>query len=314
MDTINWLLVNVATALLWLWEEIKTIFVDVFAAVDVVANPILSPILSFLNPPCTAIADACYAVLSPLPVWLGLSLISVIAGIVMLFAFGRLSNQDAISDLKDEIKANLLALKLFKDELHVTWQAQVRLLWAIVRLQRYMLVPVLVLSPPMLLGLAQMGVRYQWRPLHPGEQALIKLKLDKHVKESPLVTLENNPGVDVEVGPVPGAGEYAWRIRGGEPGRHTLKFQVGKHVIEKELVVGRGLERVSAERSVASWTAQLFHPVEQVISSTSPVESVTILYGARDSWIYGADYWILYFFVISMAAALVVKPVFGVKF
>jgi len=314
METVNWLLMNAAAAALWLWEAIESLFSAIFSALDSVLNPLLSPVLSFVNPICTAIGDAAYALLGPLPVWLGLTLVSVAAGVVLLVAFGRLSNQEAIGEAKDDIKANLLALKLYRDELHVTFLAQGRLLWAIARLQRYMLVPVLILTPPMLLGLTQMGIRYQWRPLHSGERTLIKLHMQKDGADPGRVLLEPNPGIVVEIGPVPAGEELAWRVRGGKPGRHTLKFHLNDAVVEKELVVGDAFERVSAERPGDRWTAQLLHPAETPLPAESPARLVEVLYPARESWFHGANWWVLSFFVVSMVAALIFKPVFNVKF
>ncbi len=314
MEAVNWLLINVANAIHWLWGIIKGGLGAMLGALDAILNPVLSPILSVLNSICTGIGDVVYALLSPLPVWLGVTILSAVAGAAMLIAFRYTSNQAAIGRVKDEIKANLLALKLYKDELRVTFQAQGRLLWAIAKLQRYMLTPVLIALLPMLLGLGQMGVRYQWRPLHPGEGTVLTMRVDSDARDMPEPQLEPNTGMVLEVGPVPGGREFVWRIRGGKPGRHTLRFHVGDSVIEKELVVGDSFERVSAERPGRRWTAQILHPAERILPADSPVESIEILYPGVDSWIYGTNYWILYFFVVSMATALILKPLFKVNF
>ncbi len=311
---INWLLTNGGSAVLSLWGVIKSFFGGLFAAFDIVLNPVLSPLLSLLNPPCTKAGDVVYALLDALPVWLGLTLISAVVGVVVLVIFRYTSNQPAIGRAKDDIKANLLALKLYKDELRVMFQAQGRLLWAIARLQRYVLTPVIVMALPMLLGLAQMGIRYQWRPLRPGERTLVKVILSPGSANPGEAKLEPNPGAIVEVGPVPGAGDVVWRIRGGEPGRHTLRFDLDGRIVEKQLVVGRRFQRVSAIRPGRNWTTQLLHPVEPMLPVDSPAQSIEILYPSVDSWIYGADYWVLYFFVISMLVALVLRPVFKVRF
>ena len=233
MEAVNWLLVNGANALLWLWGLIESVFGATFAAVDAFLDPILAPVLGALNPICSAVGDVVYAVLSPLPVWAGLTVLSAVAGVCMLIAFRFFSDQAGIGRARDDIKANLLALKLYKDDLRVTFQAQARLLRAILRLQRYVLTPVLVMLPPMLLGLAQMGVRYQWRPLCPGEQTNIAVtlnakpepfgvgpRLDSHMPPDTEVRLEPNPGVKEAVD-VPGGGRVVWRILAGEPGRQT---------------------------------------------------------------------------------------------
>jgi len=314
MDFVNSVLIYAAEAVLWGWEILSTFFGWLFGTLDAILNPILSPLLAFLNTIWTWLGDVVFAVLSPFPVWIGLTVISAVTGVVMLIAFRHTSNQKAIGKVKDDIKANLLALKLYKDELRVTFLSQARLLWAIVRLQRYVLTPVLVMALPMLLTLAQMGIRYQWRPLRTGEQTLIKMHFAPGAGKSVEVSIEPHPGLVVEVGPVPGGDLCVWRVRGGAPGRHTLQFHVTGETIEKELVVGDGFERVSALRPNARWTDQLFHPVERRLVDVSPVRSIEILYPNVDSWVYGADYWVLTFFIVSMVVALILAPVFKVRF
>ncbi len=314
MNAVNWLLINIGEAVLSLWEGLKTLFGWLFDFLDALLNPILVPVLSVLNPICTAIGDGVYALLSPLPIWAGLTVLSIVAGAVMLIAFRYTSNQGAIARIKDDIKANLLALRLYKDEIRVTFRAQARLLWAIVRLQRYMLPPVLIMLLPMLLGLAQMGVHHQWRPLRPGERTLITLRVNDATDFTDDPTLESSPGLVIEAGPVPGNGEIVWRVRGHEPGRHTLRFHIGEKTVDKELIVDNKPQRVSAIRSNHRWTTMLLHPIESSIPADVQVRSIEILYPSIPSWVYGTDYWILYFFIVSMATALALAPVFKVRF
>ena len=314
MDLVNWLFINIADALRWLGTVIAAFFGAVFHALDVILNPILAPVLAVVNPICTAIGDGVYAVLAPFPVWLGVTILSALAGVAMLLVFRYTSNQTAIRRVKDDIKANLLALRLYKDELRVTFRAQLRLLWAVVRLQRYILPSILLMLPPMMLALAQMGARYQWRPLQTGEQTILRMRFADEASpiEDPII--EPGPGLVVEAGPVPGGGETVWRIRAGEPGRHTIRFQVGSAMVEKELVVGEVFQRVSPQRPGPRWTARLLHPTEPPLPRDGPVESIEIHYPGVDSWIYGADWWVLYFLVISLLFAMLVKPLFKVTF
>ncbi len=314
MDIVNSVLIQGAETVLWIWDLISTFFGWLFRALDAILNPLLSPLLAFLNPIATWLGDVIYAVIGLLPIWLGLFVLSALTGVLMLIAFRHTSNQAAIGRVKDDIKANLLALKLFKDELRVTFQSQFRLLWAILRLQRYVLTPVLIMALPMLLGLAQMGIRYQWRPIRPGERSLIKLRMIQESGSAPKVSIDPHPGLVVEAGPVPGGGLWVWRIRGGESGRHVLKFHVGDETIEKELVVGDQFDRVSALRPSNVWTDQLFHPVECRLGTNSKVQQIEISYPGVDSWISGSDYWVITFFIVSMVAALILAPILKVRF
>jgi hypothetical protein len=324
VNAINSLLLWAGDTGLWLGQMLYALLVAVFGGLSDLLNYVLSPVLTWANPVCTALADGVYAVLGALPIWLSLTLLSALAGVIMLIAFRYASNQKAIGRARDEITANLLALKLYKDEIGVAFRSQGRLLAALGRLQWHMLLPVLIMALPLIMGVAQMGLRHQWRPLRPGEEALLTLRLKpdpgrKHEETMRLyegTTLGPSPGVrggDL-VGPVPGGNALVWRFRAGEPGTHVLRFDVSGQAYEKSLVVGEPFRPVSAERPGHDWTAQLLHPREKPLPAEAPVASIEISYPGVESYIYGADWWVLYFFVVSMAAALIFKPVFKVRF
>lgn len=318
-------LISIAGGVLAFWAAVKTFFGWVWIGLDTVLNPIMSTLLQWINPLCTGIADGVYKVLSPLPPWAGLVLISAIAGVVMLIAFRYLSNQTGISRAKDDIKANLLALKLFKDDLRVALRAQLRIMWALLRLQRYILVPVLWMALPTMLLLSQMAMRYQWRPFAPGEPILLKVHADMRYmwpggpdldwrlsRESVTVPV----GVEVEVGPIADRDDTSWRLRATQPGRHLVMIRAYPEIGSKELVVGLPVQRVSPVRPGPRWIEQLLYPIEPVIPSDSsmPAYSVELAYPELKSKIYGSDYWVLTFFIVSMLTAILLKPLFNVRF
>ncbi len=308
------LLLHLGDAVQWLWHALCVGAAWVWALIEVVLNPVLAPVLLVLNRLSTCAGDAVFAILAPLPPWLGLTLLSALLGVLMLVAFRYTSNQVKIGRTRDELTAHLLSLKLFKDDLGVTLRAQGRLLRALARLQVLMLKPVLILLLPLLLIVGQMGLRYQWRPLHPGEETLIRLRLRSTAGDrAAMARLDAGPGLADIVGPVPGGGQLVWRVRGGIPGRHTLRFTIAGQVLEKDLVVGSGLARVSAERPPRRWTSQILHPAETPLPADGPVRAIEIGYGGVDSRVYGANWWVLYFFVVSMTAALVAKPILRVR-
>ena len=78
--------------------------------------------------------------------------------------------------------------------------------------------------------------------------------------------------------------------------------------------MGDLFERVSADRPARRWTAMLLHPTEPPLPTNAPVELIQIFYPNVSSRIYGSNYWILYFFVVSMISALIFKPFFKVTF
>ena len=78
-----------------------------------------------------AAANALGALLAPvglLPGWLSATLLSLVLGVLMLLVFKYTSNQRAIRRVRRDIRANLLAVKLFRDSVAVGLKAQGRVL------------------------------------------------------------------------------------------------------------------------------------------------------------------------------------------
>jgi hypothetical protein len=252
-----------------------------------------------------------YALLSPFPDWLGLTILSLVLGALMMVMYHRIANHDAITRAKDAIRAGMLELKLFRDYPRVTISAQFKLLGSLARFQWHMLVVVLIMSLPMTLVLAQMGLRYQWRSLRLDEEILLRVRVDSDQLDLLDAGIEPNDALTVSAGPVAGEDDVVWRIRAKKHGTHLLNIQVGGNWIEKEFVVGDGPSRVSAMRPGRDWIDQLLHPVEARVPDAALVTSIELEYPGVDSWVTGRDYWILYFFVVSMLGAIVQKPLFA---
>ena len=90
-------------------------------------------------------------------------------------------------------------------------------------------------------------------------------------------------------------------------------FYVDGQKVDKELAVGKGLMRVSTERPAWHWSDALFNPWEQPFHPDAPVQSIAIDYPARVSWIYGTDYWVIYWFVVSLVVAFMFRKALGVN-
>ena len=116
-------------------------------------------------------------VIGSVPGWVGNTIVSAVVGVVLLVLFKFTSNQAAIGRVRDDIKAHMLALKLFKDDIVVTLRAQVRVFRGAFALLFYAIVPMLVMIVPVSLLLGQVGLWYQHRPLKPGETATITMQL-----------------------------------------------------------------------------------------------------------------------------------------
>jgi hypothetical protein len=174
----------------------------------------------------------------------------------------------------------------------------------------------LVLIGPVCMVLAQMGSWYQARPLRPEDgQVTVQLQVNGPPGILPLVTLDPLPAARLLAGPVhvTSRGEIYFKLQPLEPGNHTLVFHVGDGRYEKQMVIGNGFMRVSPKRPGAHLGDVLMYPLEKPFATGDPVQSISIAYPPRDSRIYGTDWWVVYFFLASMAFAVLCKPFLKVR-
>jgi hypothetical protein len=276
----------------------------------------LARVVVWLNSAANALARILLAPIGDLPGWLSATIVAVVTGVIMLVVFKYTSNQHAIKRVRDDINANLLALKLFKDSASVSLRAQGSILIAAFRLLFLALVPMLAMMIPVCLILAQLSLWYQFRPLHLGEETVITLKLNPEPASSwPDVSLQPTRAVEVMTGPVRvlSKQEVCWEIKALEAGYHLLSFQVGNETATKELAISDAIRRVSQLRPAWHWSEILLNPCEEPFLPNSPVQSIEIAYPGRSSWTSGTDSWVVYWFIVSFVAALCFRRVLNVN-
>jgi uncharacterized membrane protein (DUF106 family) len=278
---------------------------------------LLTQIIVWMNIVANFLGRCVLAANAVLPGWLSATLVSIVSGIVFLIAFKYTSNQRAIKRVKDDIKANLLALKLFKDSAWVALCAQGCILFAAGRLLLFSLVPMVVMIVPVLLILGQLALWYQFRPLRVDEDAVVTLTLNPaNSAIASNVELEPTSAVEAMIGPlhIPSKHEVCWNIQARQNGYHRLVFHAGPQTVEKELAIGDGFMRVSKLRPAWRWLDVLVNPWEKPFDADSPIQSIEIDYPSRSSWTSGTDTWVIYWFIVSMVAGFCFRRPFNVNF
>ena len=273
-------------------------------------------LITWVNVVTNAVGGLLLAPVATVPGWLSITVISAVLGVLLLVIFKYTSNQKAIGRVRDDIKANLLAVKLFKDSISVTFRSQARVFAGSFKLLFYAIVPMLVMIVPVCLILSQMGLWYQARPLRPSDEpVMVKLKLNNNLDTSPQVTLESLPAARTMIGPVRvfSKKEIYWKIKPIEDGNYNLIFHVGGRRYEKQLAVGEGFMRLSPIRPGPDFSDILLYPLERPFTPDSAVYSISIFYPERDSRISGTNWWIVYFFIASMIFAFIFKPLLKVR-
>lgn len=276
----------------------------------------LTQLVVWLNRLAGGVAGVVLAPIAWLPGWASATLIAVATGVLMLLVFKHTSNQDAIRRTRNGIKANLLALSLFKDNLGVGLRAQCSLLAGAARLLMLSVVPMLVMLLPMCLLLGQLALWYQARPLQVGEEAVVTVRLAENAGDAVSnVQLAESPAITTTVGPVrvPAKNMVCWNLRANAAGRQELSFEVDGRSFQKELAVGNGFMPTSVKRPEWSLSEVLLHPREEPLARDMPVQSIEIAFPTRYSWTSGSDSWLAYWFVVSMVAAFAARPLLKVN-
>jgi len=267
-----------------------------------------------------ALFDVLMAPFRPLGPWAGMLAISLLTGLLMLAIFKATSNQQGIRRTKNKIKAHLLELRLYKDNLGQSLRSQGSLLAANGKYMAFAIRPMLVMIVPVLLILAQLSVWFDKTPLRIGERAIVKVKLAKGQGAGAGGGVEASlvapAGVAVETSPlrIEEEGEIDWRVKAEASGRHLLKVGIGGKKITKLFVVGGpALSKVPASR-VRGFGDELLHPGEKSLPKNSSVESIEIDYKSQRLKFLGIRFhWLVAFFILSIIFGFAFKGVFKVE-
>jgi len=272
--------------------------------------------MTLFNRSLTALFDLLFAPFRGLnPLW-GLTVVSLVAGVILLWIFGKVSDQTRIRDVRDRIRGNLIGIRLFGDDLGLLFRIQLRIFRQTLTYLRHAMVPMLVMLLPVVLILVQLNLRFAVRPLVPGESTVLTLRLKE---ASPLVEdveLTAPEGVVVETPGVriPSRREVSWRLRVERPGRHTITLRAGNDRVDKVLVAGNAWSDVSTLRT-AGFLDGLLYPGEPLIERASTVAAVEVQYPPLPLSLLGFDVdWLLFFFVASLVSGFAFRRMLGVEF
>jgi hypothetical protein len=266
------------------------------------------------NAATSALFDALLAPFGHGPAWFDLLLWPVLAGVLALVVYQRLSNQAGIQRAKDRIAAHLYEIRLFRHDPLAVLASTGRIFARNGVYVGHNLIPLAVLLVPMLAILAQLEANYAFAPAPVGSVELLEVRLDPKAGVAPRdVRLELPAGVALDAPPVRTAdGEIFWRLRAEAPGDHVLTLHAGGETLTKGWAVGGEARKVPVKRT-RTWDA-LLYPGEPALPRDSAVRSIALAYPARDLGLLpGGELGILAtFFGVSLLAGFSLKGLFGV--
>ena len=241
--------------------------------------------------------------------------ISLVIGLVMVIVFGYTSDQKAIHSAKDQLKAHLLALRLFQDQIQVVLRSYGRIVLATGRYLRLAFKPLLFVIVPMTFLIVQLDRYLGSVPLSTGQSFLVKARMNDadSINQASLQLPDGLTGTSPAVH-VPAESEVAWRVVAERAGEYVVHVQVADQLFAKRVIVGSGMPRLSSVRLRGKFWERIFVSAEPALPDNKFVEAIDVQYPARNIAFAGVEWnWIWLFFLLSLASGFLFKGILGIE-
>jgi len=272
-------------------------------------NAVLGPIIDWLQVPFRG-----------LPPIVGVLVWSIPVSVFALWVFGKTSNQEKITAVKDKIAASLFEIRLFNDDLRAIARAQWEIIGHVIRYQGLALVPMVFILPPLVLLMVQLHMYYGFHGFSPGDAALLRVELAETGGPRPDLVIEVPDGLHLETPAVwiPSLGELNWELAADAPGDYELGFTLDGTTTTKSVRVTDRVVRLSPERPPRTFMDQLEWPSEPPLPADGEIQRITVDYPEGTMAFLGWSWqwsfaWMVVFFVLTMVFAFALKKPMGVE-
>jgi len=244
-------------------------------------------------------------------------MLSVVVGLLMILLFGYTSDQKAIGIAKDQLKAHLLAVRLYRDQLQVVMCSYGKILRGTGRYLKLAFKPLLYVIIPITLLIVQLDRYLGLTAIHTNTPFLLTAHVNKP-EALDAITIELPPEITASAPPVHVAAdnEVVWRLVASMEGSYEVKIASGGQSVTKTVRVSSQLARVSPERWRDHFWQRVFSSGESALPENSAVESIVVDYPERNISLGVAGYemnWIWLFFILSMIAGFIFKELLGIQ-
>lgn len=242
-----------------------------------------------------------------------LLLVSVLAGILLLWVFSKTSDQRAIRATKKRLQAHLLEMRLYGDDPKVVVRAQRALAVDNLRYFGLMLRPALYVMLPMAALLLLMEGFYGMKPVPVGGSTIVTAQLRSLPAEGAAPELHAPAGIVVESPAVRDLADrqVSWRLRPEASLAGELEVRAGNSEAEKGIVTGGGIHFLVSRRVSSIWE-WILYPGEPLLPKDD-IEWIEVAYPSAEVSYFGWKmHWLIWFLIFSMVAALLLKKRFRV--
>jgi len=257
--------------------------------------------------------------------------LSVVVGLGMIVLFGYTSDQKAIGIAKDQLKAHLLAVRLYRDQLHVVMGSYGKVLRGTGRYLKLAFKPLLYVIIPITLMIVWLDRSLGLTAIQTNTPFLLTVKISKSTGFSQIgneaddtqeafndARIELPPEITASAPPVhvSDENEIVWRLQANRDGAFHVKIIANGETVTKTVRVSSQLAQVSPECLRGHFWERMFLSGESALPADGSVDSIAVDYPARNISLGIADYemnWIWLFFILSMVAGFIFKELLGIE-
>lgn len=245
----------------------------------------------------------------------GLCFIAVLSGILLLKIFGLVSNQKAIKKNRAKIKAYILEVVLYRDNMNISLNAILKMLKYNIVYMKYIIIPLIVMIIPFMFIFAQLNLRYSTQSLNKGEETIVTVKAEKEsaFKEFSILVSDGlkvtTPALRIKE-----KDEIYWRIKALIMGKQIVKI-IDNTSREYTLPVMVNTQRLKLPAvRYKNRLKSLLNPGVKALDSKSAVKTIRIRYPEVTYKIFNLHlHWLIIFLIVSVFGGLAFKKFLGVE-
>jgi len=251
-----------------------------------------------------------------LPPFWGIFFLSLLTSLFVLVVYRAVSSPKKVKETKNQIKAQILAIRLYRDFWKVIIVSFFKSLYYTGKYFVLNLLPLVLVFPLLFLLFVQMDIRYGMRPFRVNEDIVVKAGFSQDIAKL-AVELQADPHFGIRMNPVfiNTLREVNWKLRASQNGTSAIAINVNGTTVRKNLLIGEKVPALSNKKMAASGWAHFIYPVEKLLVPATALKFISLQYPPRSIDFLGFHgHWLFYYLVLTMIIALALKNKFGVEF
>lgn len=246
----------------------------------------------------------------------GIFFLSIIMAFVVLVIYKHVSSPTRIRKAKNQIKADILAIRLYKDLGSVIAASFFKSLWHTTKYFTLNFIPLLLIIPILFPAFVQMDIRYGLKPFPVGDDIMIKAKFNDDLRDLDIELLDNEY-LSPKMKPVfvKALNEVNWKYTASKPGKTVIRIKAGNEIYEKSIIIGSSREAFSNRKMRQSQWSHFLYPVEDILTENGKIDYIKITYPGKSIHFAGfSGQWWVFNLILMLIIVLAFKNRFGIEF